>query len=223
MTTQDESTEGEVLRYASDSGAEHLPNHSLNLPAVDPTAGFDERCEQVMECAEVAFSKTGSWVVFFREMLGPTGLVRRVFGGSTGRLDDTELKRFIASEHYTTLNEMVAAIRSQDDSKSNAVEPERMITIRIPRSLHELLKEEAVHCKLSINKLAISKLLQPTNSRYVPEQRGKLRGRRPGPQPMRERPTSQKRSAATPATPPKEKAEELESLQDLGNGQWGQP
>ncbi|MEM6470002.1 MAG: hypothetical protein AAF802_10645 [Planctomycetota bacterium] len=181
------SLSGQVLQYASDAGAENLPTRSLDLPQVNPSASYEERCTQVMQCAEAAFAQTGSWVIFFREILGPSGLVRELFGGQSGRLEEPNLRRFIASEHYTTLNEMVAAIRSQDDSKSNAAEPERMITVRIPRSLHELLKEEAVQCNLSINKLAISKLLQPTNDRYVPEQRGKLRGRRPGPQPQREK------------------------------------
>ncbi|MEO1614498.1 MAG: hypothetical protein AAFV88_01530 [Planctomycetota bacterium] len=182
-----ESAAEDTLQYASDAGVKETAAPSLELPRLDPDATFESRCSQAMECAEIAFASTASWVVFFREMLGPKGVVRKLFGGERLQLDSPDMRRFEQSEYFVTLNEIVAAIRSQDDSKSNAAEPERMITIRIPRSLHEQLKEEAKLCKLSINKLSISKLLQPTNPRFVPEQRGKLRGRRPGPQPPRER------------------------------------
>ncbi len=77
---------------------------------------------------------------------------------------------------------MLAAIRSQDSSKGDAAEPERMITIRLPKSLHEALANESEEVKLSINKLCITKLVQSVESRFVPVQRGRRRGRRPGPQ-----------------------------------------
>ena len=64
---------------------------------------------------------------------------------------------------------MVAAMRSQDPSKGDASEPERMITIRLPKSLHDSLKEEADEMNLSINKLCISKLLQRIESRLHPD------------------------------------------------------
>jgi hypothetical protein len=63
-----------------------------------------------------------------------------------------------------------------------------MITIRLPKSLHDSLKEEADELNLSINKLCISKLLQRIESRYVPIQQGRRRGRRPGPQGPRKKP-----------------------------------
>jgi hypothetical protein len=57
-----------------------------------------------------------------------------------------------------------------------------MITIRLPASLHDALKAEADELNLSINKLCISKLLQRIESRYIPIQQGRRRGRKPGPQ-----------------------------------------
>ena len=39
-------------------------------------------------------------------------------------------------------------------------EPTRVITVRLPRSLHESLKDEANSRKTSMNQLCISKLLQ---------------------------------------------------------------
>lgn len=175
MGAQQEAVEG--LRYASDPSPEQaatLP--TMTLTPVDPSQDYAGRCKQALLLAEEAFAKTGSWVIFFREVLGVDGVVHRLFPESEDR------NRFISSEHHATLQEMLAAIRSQDQSKSDAAEPERMITIRIPRSLHDLLKCESEGAGLSINKLCISKLLQPIASRFIPEQQGRRRGRRPGPQ-----------------------------------------
>ena len=57
-----------------------------------------------------------------------------------------------------------------------------MITVRLPKSLHEYLRVQAEENNLSINKLCISKLLQTVDEKMVPEERGGRRGRRPGPQ-----------------------------------------
>ena len=167
----------ETLRYASDPTPEQaatLPK--LTLSSLDCSQSFHDRCTQALKLAEEAFAKTGSWVIFFREILGINGVVRKLFS------EPADLERFIAGEEFATLQEMLAAIRSQDQSKSDSAEPERMITIRIPRSLHDLLRVESESCDLSINKLCISKLLQPIESRFIPEQQGRRRGRRPGPQ-----------------------------------------
>ena len=172
--------QGNSLRYASDPSPEQaaeLP--TLELSSMDPSQDFHGRCQQVLLLAEEAFAKTGSWVIFYREILGNDGVVHQLFA------TDEELRRFQSGPEFETLHEMLAAIRSQDQSKSDAAEPERMITIRIPRSLHESLQEESKSCGLSINKLSISKLLFPANPKFVPEQRGRRRGRRPGPQERR--------------------------------------
>ncbi len=182
VNAEDQSGAGQPLRYANDPDPEKAPERpSIKLPEVNSDGDFETRCRRAAELCEEAFAMTGSWVVFFREMLGRKGVVAKLFP------DQEERQAFIQREEYATVQEALAAVRSQDQSKSDAAEPERMITIRIPRSLHEVLQDEADECSLSINKLAISKLLQPVNPRFVPEQRGRRRGRRPGPQGTREK------------------------------------
>ena len=177
VSNEDQGGVGETLRYASDPSPEQaaeLPTLELSRP--NPEDSYEGRCKQTLLLAEEAFAKTGSCVIFFREVLGVDGIVKQLF------TDSQEFKRFIDGPEFATLHEMLAAIRSQDQSKSDAAEPERMITIRIPRSLHESLQEESKASGLSINKLSISKLLWPANPRFIPEQQGRRRGRRPGPQ-----------------------------------------
>ena len=165
------------LRYASDPAPESgqlAPR--LQLSAINQDLPVEQRPREVLRLAEEAFAKTGNWVVFYREMLGADGIVRRLFA------DSDEMRYFEATPEFAELQEMIAAVRSQDASKGDSAEPERMITIRLPKSLHDSLRIEADDMKLSINKLCISKLLQRIESRFVPVQQGRRRGRRPGPQ-----------------------------------------
>ncbi|TWU35283.1 hypothetical protein Q31b_53790 [Novipirellula aureliae] len=174
-----QSASVENLRYASDPAPDEVGSIAPRLgiaPAEDRAIPVERRGREVLRLAEEAFAKTGSWVVFYREMLGVDGVVRRLFP------DTDSLREFEMSEEFMELQEMVAAVRGQDPSKSDSAEPERMITIRLPMSLHEVLKAESDETDLSINKLCISKLIQPIASRFVPLQQGRRRGRRPGPQ-----------------------------------------
>jgi hypothetical protein len=56
---------------------------------------------------------------------------------------------------------MLAKLREKDaDGSALSKEPTRVITVRLPQSLHESLKEEARDRRTSMNRLCISKLLQ---------------------------------------------------------------
>lgn len=172
-----------TLRYSSDSNTTATESRSKGLQLPPPNCELQpaERGREVIRLAQEAFAQTGSWVVFYREMLGSSGIVRRLFS------DLEELRLFEQSAEFAELQEMVAAMRSQDSSKADATEPERMITIRLPKSLHDALKTESEESNLSINKLCISKLLQPIEGRFIPIQQGRRRGRKPGPQGPRKR------------------------------------
>ena len=173
-----EANQSNSLRYASDPA----PNQPaagaprLDIPQPNTALPFEQRGAEALRIAQEAFAKTGSWVVFYREVLGVDGVARKLFPTTE------EMRRFEISKEYGELLEMVAAVRSQDTSKGDSTEPERMITIRLPKSLHDSLRVESDEMNLSINKLCISKLLQRIDPRYVPEQQGRRRGRRPGPQ-----------------------------------------
>ena len=64
---------------------------------------------------------------------------------------------------------MLAKLRERtSDSTANGKEPQRVITVRLPKSMHEALKEEAKQHRTSMNKLCISKLLQVVDDELVP-------------------------------------------------------
>ena len=63
---------------------------------------------------------------------------------------------------------MLAKLREKNRSQAENIEPTRVITVRLPKSLHESLKSEAHDKQTSMNKLCISKLLQVITKGLLP-------------------------------------------------------
>ncbi|MBM4022843.1 MAG: hypothetical protein FJ284_11495 [Planctomycetes bacterium] len=113
----------------------------------------------VLQVAERLYAMNPEWVVFFREVLGVDGIVRRTFS------DAESLIRFECSPQYARIREMLDGLRSRQQDNPNAREAQRVVTVRMPRSLHETLKNEAGLMRVSVNTLCISKLMKLLDER----------------------------------------------------------
>lgn len=119
--------------------------------------------QEVIRVAEELYRQGPDWVAFFREVLGVEGLVRKLYN------TPDSLAAFEQTDEYQQIQLMVAKLRERgDDSKSDSKEPTRVITVRLPKSLHESLRVEAHGRHTSMNKLCISKLLQIVDDELVP-------------------------------------------------------
>ena len=115
----------------------------------------DGHCGQaILEVADRLFAANPDWIIFFREIMGLDGIVRRTF-----QTPDS-LMRFECSAEYARIREMLDALRQKQHEKTPVREVQRVVTVRMPMSLHETLKAEAQEMNVSINKLCISKLLK---------------------------------------------------------------
>ncbi|WP_164102042.1 hypothetical protein [Candidatus Laterigemmans baculatus] len=150
--------------------------HEVRLPPIDVSLPLEARPAEAMRLAQEAFNQTGYWVSFYRAILGVEGAVFKLFPTAE------EMAFFEETSEFAEIHTMLTALRASDLEKIDAVEPQTMITIRMPRSLRAVLVEEAKPLNVSINKLCISKLLLPINPRFVPPERGRVRGRKPGEQ-----------------------------------------
>ncbi len=121
-----------------------------------------ERQMEVKRAAEDLSSRGLDWVAFYREILGPHGIIRRTFHTRES------LAEFEQSEAYQEIQEMLARLRQDGPTALNPEEPTRVITVRLPKSVHDGLKVEAHEHRISMNKLCISKLLQFIESERVP-------------------------------------------------------
>lgn len=116
--------------------------------------GFAGRCQKVLQVAKELYLSKPDWVTFFRETLGVNGAARNVF------TTQAEYVSFEQCSEYNEIQQMVANLRNRKIPGNGSNEPTRVITVRLPESLHEALKAEASDHNTSMNKLCISKLLQ---------------------------------------------------------------
>jgi len=121
--------------------------------------------EQVYQAAYRLFSQAPDWVTFFRKILGLNGLVRRTYA------TPERLAEFERSKTHADILEMLTRLRERGVGKDDSQEPTRVITVRLPKSLHEALRLEADERHTSMNKLCISKLLQFIENDLIPKAR----------------------------------------------------
>lgn len=121
----------------------------------------EQRAAQVLRVAEELYARNTDWVTFFKAVFGVDGIVARLF--------PTTRREFEQTEAFAHLQRMLMLLRQKKEVKEQETEPIRMITVRLPASLHEALRAEAHSRHTSINKLCITKLLQVIDSTTVPE------------------------------------------------------
>ncbi|MBL8892577.1 MAG: toxin-antitoxin system HicB family antitoxin [Planctomycetaceae bacterium] len=130
-----------------------MSNESLN-PATNSPMPFETRCHRVLQFARDLYRQSPDWVKFFREVVGVDGAARKVF------TTQDEFIAFERSDAFHTIKRMVNALRNNKSTSHSDEEDTRVITVRLPESVHEALKAEADDHGTSMNKLCISKLLQ---------------------------------------------------------------
>ncbi len=104
--------------------------------------------------AKKIFDQSPDWVTFYREVMGVEGIIRREFSS-----DIKQLAEFEATNEYGDIQHMLATLR-EGTSKPVPEEGIKVITVRLPKTVHESLMAEAHESRTSLNKLCISKLLQ---------------------------------------------------------------
>jgi predicted HicB family RNase H-like nuclease len=126
-----------------------------------------ENQEQVGRLAERLYAQNPDWVTFFRETLGVNGIIRQMYPTRQG------LNEFEKTETYAEIQQMLTKLREQGAGArgSTIQEPTKVITVRLPKSLHESLRAEAHEHQTTMNKLCISKLLRFIDNQFIPTQR----------------------------------------------------
>ena len=147
---------------------------------------FAARCQQSFDLANDLFGHAPTWVCFYRAFLGGSGMIHSIL------TDNDEFGRFLRTEQYHQIQLMLTALRSRDLPENDPNDPQRMITVRLPKSLHEAMCDEAGRLNISVNRLCISRMLQLLDPKMIPETSSKPRGRKPR--------SRQKAAQATQAT-----------------------
>ena len=143
--------------------------------ALQPEPSYERRCEQAFETANELFLHAPTWVCFYRELMGSKGAILKLFD------TPSEFGDFLRTDQYHQIQQMLTALRSRDMPENDPNDPQRMITVRLPKSLHEAICDEAERLKISVNRLCITRLLQLLDPKMIPKTTSKPRGRKPRP------------------------------------------
>ena len=123
---------------------------------------IERKQEHVLQEAHRLYCQAPDWATFFREIVGLRGLIRQVFPTRE------TLAEFEKTDAYAQIQRMLGGLRQRGPGQADRQEPTRIITVRLPKSMHDALRVEAhEHCT-SMNKLCISKLLQIIDEEKVP-------------------------------------------------------
>ncbi|TWU26001.1 hypothetical protein [Bythopirellula polymerisocia] len=128
-------------------------------------AQAQETYREVLQVADNLYRQEPDWVTFFREVLGIDGIVRTRFPSFE------ELTKFEQTDEFDRIQKMLVKLREKRNSADPETEPTRVITVRLPKSMHEYLRTEAHDLRTSMNKLCISKLLQVIGEEMIPNER----------------------------------------------------
>jgi predicted HicB family RNase H-like nuclease len=128
--------------------------HSNPMNSITIPVNHEDRRSTAQRVANEMFSHQPDWITFFREVLGVDGILRKLFA------TPEELAAFEKTAEYAEIQQMLAKLREKTAGGADDKEPTRVITVRLPKSLHESLKTEAHDRNTSMNQLCISKLLQ---------------------------------------------------------------
>jgi len=111
---------------------------------------------EVYRVATELYRQHPDWLTFFHEVLGLEGIVRKAYP------DDVAFSAFEQTREYQAIQNMLAELRQRAPAPNPPPleEPQTVITVRLPQSLHKLLRAEAQDRKVSMNKLCIAKLVQ---------------------------------------------------------------
>ncbi len=140
----------EVVDNAAELMAE-TQGSEIQTAAVIP---LDERKREAFRIAALKYESRPDWVTFFREVIGTDGVLAKLFPSPEDQ------RAFEASSESREIQQMLNKLRERPGGDSEAREPIRVITVRLPKSLHEFLKKEAEDRSTSINQLCIAKLIQ---------------------------------------------------------------
>ncbi len=110
--------------------------------------------QTLLQVARDLHAMRPQWLEFFDRMLGVDGHIRRAFP------EPEDLAAFECSPEYARIRELIDDLRSEQAASAPMRESRKVLTVRVPRSLHETLKAEAQQLGVSINQLCITKLIR---------------------------------------------------------------
>jgi len=140
---------------AHQSHSHHAASHSHGHAA--------QGANRIATTAHSLFNQNADWATFFREILGKDGIVAKAYPTPEA------LAAFEQTEEYAEIEKQFNQLRSKKGAAAAVTEPTKVITVRMPKCMHEYLIDEAEKNNTSMNSLCISRLLKVLDQPAEPE------------------------------------------------------
>lgn len=121
-----------------------------------------EIAESICAWAKERARTIEGWANFYKATFGLSGEIYRRHPDQQSRAE------FYNSAEYKELQLLFVQLREQFENIGPTEDKVRVITVRLPKAMHEVLRNEAHEHHTSMNKLCISKLVQPPDARLIP-------------------------------------------------------
>jgi len=135
------------------------PQSTDDMDSGSETSNRLPRFQMALAKARELYEEGLDWRAFNREVLGANGLVRQM-------LPDEEYEAFENTPEFAKIHELMSKLREKSEKKKES-EPVRVITVRLPQSVHETLRAEAHGFNTSMNQLCIAKLVRMIDEEEV--------------------------------------------------------
>lgn len=122
-----------------------------------------KKAKRVLSVAKDLYRRELDWVTFFREVIGVNGAMHAAFP------EPRALAAFKRTSEYIEIEQMVTRLREKVEEQP-PTESVKVITVRLPQSMHDSLTGEAKKYNTSVNKLCLSKLMQIIDEKLVPKE-----------------------------------------------------
>jgi hypothetical protein len=135
----------------TDSPANTVSN-TTSMPSLQ-LASVEQAIRDIELAAQELFRVHVSWWDFYNKILGPQGMVR------SRLVSEEQYAQFRRSPAYARIQRMLANLCRRRE-RGRRGQPIKIITVRVPESIHKALAGEASKLGISINQLCVAKLLQ---------------------------------------------------------------
>lgn len=118
-----------------------------------------DRISSLVKEIDGLFEMENDWTRLYDAICGVDGLLRSA-------LTPADRAEFMATPEYSDVMDRLAQVRKARVESEK--DPCRVITVRLPASVHASLRAEAHDMHTSMNKLCITKLILPVKQSLVP-------------------------------------------------------
>ena len=117
---------------------------------------MESKQESIVAAARDLFERNVPWLKFHQAVYGLGGIIASAYPEREQR------RTFFETEHGKRCNAMLQSLRQEQGEETANDDAIQVVTVRMPRHLHEKLKEDSRGRNVSLNRWCLKLLSEPS-------------------------------------------------------------